>query len=757
MRASIHHWASLAAAALAACSPSQPPAPVDTEPAIEIPANVAEAAFLEQYAATYRFRLGRPTGIRVTPTGDAVLFLRSGPRSFVNDLWSFDPSTGEEKVLLTADAILQGAQEQLSAEELARRERMRMASRGIASFSLSKDGAKILVPLSERLFVIERSSGAIVELPDDGGFPSDPRFSPDGQKVAVVRDGDLWIIDIQSKTQRRLTTKASPTITNGLAEFVAQEEMDRYAGYWWSPGSNLVAFEEADTHGVETSYIADPMRPQAEPQSWPYPRPGEKNVDVRLGIVRASGGATTWVKWDRERYPYLATVNWTAGAPLTLLVQNRLQNEAVLLQVEVSTGETRVLLEERDAAWLNLDQDVPRWLPDGSGFLWTTERRGQWQLELRSRSGKLQRVLTEPGLGLQRLVDVDENSRTAVVIASANPTERHLHRLSLDPPKSGDLVAPIPLTTDPGEHDATFAGDHSVYVHTLSSLAGEQRFTVRRADGSPIGELRSVAETPAFLPNLELVQLANEQAMRAAVIRPRNFDPKLRYPVVAYVYAGPHAQVVTSARERWHLQQWIADHGFVVVSLDGRGTPGRGRAWERAIHGDLIGVPLADQVAGLEALGARFPELDMERVGVYGWSFGGYFSSMAVMRRPDVFKVGVAGAPVADWRDYDTHYTERYLGLPASSPQAYEQSSVLTYAKDLSRPLLVIHGTADDNVYFTHALKISDALFRAGKDHDFLPLAGFTHMVPDPLVTTRLYTRITSYFETHLGRPAPRR
>ncbi|AKU92204.1 S9 family peptidase [Vulgatibacter incomptus] len=747
--------ACLTAASLAACSSSDRSREprTDAEPAVLAPPKLADPAFLEQYAETFRFRLGRPSKIALTPKGDAVLFLRSSPRSFVNDLWSFDPATGEERRLLTAEEILQGGAERLSAEELARRERMRQAARGIASFQLSKDGERILVPLSERLFVIERRTGKVKELPAEGGSPSDPRFSPDGQKVAVVRDGDLWVIEVESGNQRRLTTRSSPTVTNGLAEFVAQEEMDRFEGYWWSPGGKLIAFEEADTQGVENAYIADPTKPQAEPQSWPYPRPGKQNVSVRLGIAPVTGGKPVWVSWDRDRYPYLAKVTWQEEAPLSLLVQNRAQTESVLLAVQASTGETRTLLTEKDSAWVNLDQDVPRWLPDGEGFLWTTERNGAWQLELHDRDGGLVRALTAPDLGYRRLLAVDGKRKTAIVAASPNATERQLYQVSLGASESGAPSEPKALTTDPGEHDATFAADHSLYVHTLSSLAGEQRFTVRRGDGHPFGELRSVAEAPAFLPNLELVELASEHAMRAALVRPRNFDPKLRYPVIVYVYAGPHAQVVTAAREKWLLQQWIADHGFVVVSVDGRGTPARGRAWERAIHGNLIDVPLADQVAGLKALGARFPELDMERVGIYGWSFGGYFSSMAAMQRPDVYKAAVAGAPVADWLDYDTHYTERYLGLPQANPEGYRKSSVLSYASELSRPFLLIHGTADDNVYFAHALKMSDALFRAGKRHDFLPLAGFTHMVPDPLVTTRLYTRITSFFEEHLGAP----
>lgn len=736
----------LPALLLGALSPS---ASLAEKPAAAAPASIAQPDFLRQFAETFRFRQGRPTAIQVTPKGDAVLFLRAPARSFVQDLWSFDPATGEEKVLLTAEKILAGGQEKLTAEELARRERMRMAARGIASYSLSPDGERILVPLSGRLFVIERKSGAVKELPSDGGYPVDPRFSPDGKSVGLVRDGDLFVIDVATRKQRRLTRRENDHVTNGLAEFVAQEEMDRMEGYWFSADARFVAYEKADTSEVETSFIADPMKPQQEAEGWPYPRPGKKNAVVSLHVAPTAGGKAIEVKWDRQKYPYLATVKWAKDAPLTILVQNRTQNEEALLAVD-ARGATRELLVERDDAWVNLDQEMPRWLAGGKGFLWTTERNGSWQLEQRDASGKLVRAITEPGLGYQGLAHLDEKAGFAVVAASADPTQRQLVRVPL---AGGKMEA---LTNEPALHDATYADEADVAVRTVSDRKGNARYEVVRADGSKAGELRSMAEKPGFEPNLELARLGGERDFAAAILRPRNFDPKFKYPVVVYVYAGPHAQTVVSAGDRYWLQQWIADHGFVVVSVDGRGTPNRGRAWERSIHGNLIDVPLEDQVAGLKALGAKYPEMDLDRAGIFGWSFGGYFSAMAVMRRPDVYKVGVAGAPVADWLDYDTHYTERYLGLPEANAAGYEKSSVLTYAKDLQRPLLIVHGTADDNVYFSHALKMSDALFRAGKEHDFLPLAGFTHMVPDPLVTTRLYTRITDYLAASLGTPVAR-
>ncbi len=706
---------------------------------------LADEAFLEQYAATYRFGAGRPRAISLTPGGGAVLFLRSGPRSVRQDLYEFDVATGRERVLVTAEQVLGGGEEHLTPEELARRERMRMTSRGIASYALSEDGTKILVPLSGRLFVVDRATAKVRELPSDAGYPIDPRFSRDAAKVACVRNGDVYVIDAGSGEERRLTTDAVDGVTNGLAEFVAQEEMSRFQGYWWSPDGEMIAYEQADTGGLETFHIADPVNPDREPQTWPYPRPGKANAAVKLGIVPAGGGATTWVQWDREAYPYLATVTWEENSPLTILVQNREQTDEELLAVDPATGSATVLLHEHDDAWINLDQSSPRWFEDGSGFLWTTERNGDWQVELRARDGSLVRAVTPVDLGMQGLAGLDEKRGLVYVAASGDPTQTHIWRVPLDPARG----RPERLTSEPGVHGIVLAKEFGASVVSSSTLGGDLTWSVRRADMSEAGRLSSVAEAPPFMPRPELVTVGERQ-LRAAIVRPRNFDASRRYPVMVSVYGGPGSQTVRATAYGYLLQQWYADHGFVVVSIDGRGTPGRGRDWERVTKDNFIDLPLEDQTDGVAALGRRYREMDLSRVGIQGWSFGGYFSAMAAMRRPDVFHLGVAGAPVADFADYDTHYTERYLGLPERNPEGYKACNVLTYCDRLTRPLLIIHGTADDNVYFMHSLKMTEALFRAGKDFEFLPLAGFTHMVPEPVVTKRLYSRLAGFFVEHL-------
>ncbi len=707
---------------------------------------IRQPEFLEQYAVTNRFSSGRPAGIEITHAGDAVLFLRSGPRSFERNLYEFNVATGTERVLATAGKILGGAKENLTTAEKARRERMRLTARGITSFEISRDGRTLLVPLSGKLYLVDRATGAVRELPSNAGSPIDPRFSPDGTIVACVRDNEIFVVDTKNGTERQLTHGATATITHGLAEFVAQEEMARMHGFWWSPDSRWIVYEEANTAGVEELSIADPSHPERPPQLWRYPRAGKNNAQVRLGVVPATGGETRWLDWDRSEFPYLARVIWQKNSPLVILVQNREQTLEVLYEVDPQTGNKKELLRESDPAWVNLDGEMPHWRRDGKSFLWSSERTGHWQLELHHRDGSLARVLTTPELNYRHLMGVDDAENVAFVAGGQEPTQTQIFRVSLE-----KVAPPVQVTNEPGVASQIVSEESGVTVRSTQSLSKELQQTVLRRDGHAVGELKSVAEKPAFEPSVELTTVGDEPQLHAAVVRPADYQPGKRYPVIVSVYAGPGPQMVLASRSRYLLDGWLANQGFIVVSVDGRGTPARGREWERAIKGNFIGPTLADQVRGLQGLGQKYPEMDLTRVGIFGWSFGGYFTAMAVMQRPDVFHAGVSGAPVTDWHDYDTHYTERYLGLPQKDPHAYQVSSVLESAHELRRPFLLIHGTADDNVFFVHSMKLTDALFRAGREFNFLPLAGKTHVVADPPTVRELYTRIGTYFLEQLG------
>ncbi len=709
-----------------------------------------DEAFIRQFAATYGFRLGTPQEITIAPDGD-VLFTRTGPRSFVGDLYERDANSGEVRQILDAETLLGGGEEQLSAEEKARRERLRKATRGIGGFELSRDGGRLLVPLSDRLFLVERGSGKVAALDTGAGFPFDPHLSPAADRVAFVVDGDLWVVDAQAgATPRRLTTRpvppgpGGPTVEHAVAEFVAQEEMDRTRGYWWSPDGTRIAYQRNDVSKVDTLYVADPAHPDRAPTPFRYPRAGTANAEVTLGVIPAAGGETTWIEWDHARWPYLTRVHWPERGPLTLVVMNRAQTELAILAADDATGKTRTLLTERDSAWLDLpDAELPRWLADGSGFLWASERHDHWQLELRKADGSFDRELLRAGFGYQRYAGFDDAARVAWVVASFDPTQSQVWRV----PLRGE---PRQVTREDGLHSVKVARRGGWAVTTSTPSDGSRRDEVRRPDGTVAGALPAVAEQPPWLPSVEwTVAKADGRDFHAAIVRPRAFEKGRRYPVLVHVYAGPTSQMVRRSPRSYLLDQWYADAGFVVVAIDGRGTPNRGRDWERVVHKDLISVALRDQVDVLRALGARYAELDLDRVGIYGWSFGGYASAMAVLLHPDVFHAAVAGAPVTDWALYDTFYTERYMQTPQENPEGYKNSSAIAHAAELTRPLLVIHGTTDDNVHFANSLGLVQALFRAGKDVELLPVSA-THMTPDPEVALALHRKQLAFFRQHL-------
>jgi dipeptidyl-peptidase-4 len=706
----------------------------------------ANLKYFRDLAETRSYSLGRPVSPRLTPDGRTVIYLRGGPRDPVLRLYEFPMPNGPERELLTPAQLLGNAEEKLTAEEKARRERARVTLKGFTRFDLSKDGTRLLATLSGQLYVVNRADLKVTALPGKNWI--DPRFSPDGTAVAAVSAGELHVIELGTATSRALTTGAAATLSHATAEFVAQEEMDRNEGYWWSPDSQSLVYQETDESMVEVRHISDPLHPETAPVDFFYPRAGSSNAVVRLGIIARTGGATRWVNWDAARFPYLTRVVWREpGDPLCLTVMDRAQQTSLLLRADPATGSTIELLRETDPAWINLDDSavLPRWLPGGKEFLWTTESRGAWQVELRAGDGKFLRALTPLDFIYKGLVKLDATNGLIYVSGGSDPRESHVWRF----PLTGSVG--VALTTAPGQHSASFSENASAFVHTYSLRDGRVGAEVLGAAGERLANLPSVAEQPPALLNVELTQTTGTPSFYAALVRPRTFKARKKYPVILSVYAGPHATVVHSTARAYLTDQWMADQGYIIVSLDGRGTPFRGRDWERVIRGNLIDVALEDQIAGLRALGRKYPELDLKRVGVTGWSFGGYFSAMATLRRPDVFRCGVAGAPVVTWENYDTFYTERYLGLPQSDPEAYRVSSVLTYANQLSRPLFLIHGLTDDNVYAQHTLQLADALFVAGKYYEFMPLLG-THLAgsSDPIVRLRLQMRVTEFFNREL-------
>jgi dipeptidyl-peptidase-4 len=706
--------------------------------------------FLARYAATRAFSAGRPARAALTSGAEAAVFLRSGPRSAEQALYVTDLASGETRQLASAASLLAGGPGALTAAEQAQLERQRVYARGITAFDLSRDGARLLVTVGGRLFLLERATGKVTPLAPSGR-PLDARFSPDGRSLSYVVEGDLRVMDLATGTERRLTEGATETLSHGLAEFAAQEELGRQEGHWWSPDSRLLAYQETDESAVERFTIHDPLHPEKPADTFRYPRAGRENARVRVGVVPAAGGATTWLDWDRARWPYLAAVAWDQGGPLSLVVLDRRQRSQALLAADPATGGTRLLVEERDEAWVNHLEGFPLWREDGKGFFWRTERNGGPEIELRRPDGGRVATWVAPAHGLATLVGFDHSRRWLWFTGGADPAEARLFvvRNGRAPVEVGPAAGPVWTRAD-------LARRGGALVVTRATFEAVGDVEVWRPDGTRLATLPSVAEAPPFGLNAELRWAGPSPGLRALVVRPRGASPGARLPVLVDVYGGPHAQVARVGPDP--LTQWIADQGWVVVQVDGRGTPRRGRAFERAIQGDLVGPALEDQVAALRALGAELPELDLDRVGIFGWSFGGTMAAAAVLRHPELFKAAVAGAPVAEWRDYDTAYTERYLGLPAEDPAAYDRSSLLADAPRLTRPLLLVHGTADDNVYFFHSLKLGDALLRSGRPYDLLVLPGLTHLAlrtAEPAVVERIWERMLGYLAAAVATPGP--
>lgn len=709
-----------------------------------LPAAAAEDCFAP-LARTRGYSLGLPQRAVPTADGRTVVFLRSGPADTRLRLYAFDVASRTERELLKP-----AGEETLSVAEKARRERARMTLSGITWFELAKDGRSLLAAQADKLMRVALPDGTAAPVPGAGWIG--PRLSPDGRFVAAVRDNDLHVIDLATGQDRRLTQGGSETLSHGVAEFIAAEELDREDGTWWSPDGRSLVEEEADTSGVEKHFITDPAQPEAAPVEFRYPRAGTANAVTRLFILPRDGGGKTEIVWDHAALPYIARVIWPEHGRLSLVLLNRAETVEQVLAVDPATGRTTKLLEETDPAWINLSPQLvrnappqaalPHWLADGSGFLWASERGGQWQLELRHADGTLDRAVTPANFPFLALDDVDEAAGRVVVTANTDPLGAGVFRLDL---RGG---APQPLAAAPGLHAARFGEGHAVFADTIAGADGSAGTTLRDAEGRALAELRSEAATPPAIPKVEFTE-AGKLRFDALVVRPRDFSPGTKYPVILSVYAGPTVKVVARAPREYLEDQCLADHGFIVVSLDGRGTPGRGRAFERVTRFNLIDIPLQDQIDGLTALGARYPEMDMTRVGVTGWSFGGYFTQMATVRHPEVFRAGVAGAPVVDFADYDTAYTERYLGTPQEHPDAYRVSNMLTYAEQLSRPLLIMHGVTDDNVYFENTIKMTQALMRAGKPYNLLLLPG-THLLPDPVIRARVDEARERFFAEHL-------
>ncbi|MFK0122224.1 prolyl oligopeptidase family serine peptidase [Streptomyces nigra] len=698
-------------------------------------------SFPRRHARTQRFTLGAPRAFTVAPDGSRAVFLRSSSGTDpASSLWVFDTADGGERVAADPRALLGGASEKLSAEERARRERTREGGAGVVSYATDAAVELASFALSGRLFAAELRVGTARELPVRGPV-IDPRPSPDGRHIAYVARGALRVVGAEGDGDRALAEPEAEGVAYGLAEFIAAEEMGRHRGFWWSPESDRLLVARADDGAVKRWWISDPAHPERAPRQVAYPAAGTPNAEVRLFVVGLDG-ARVEVSWDRVRYPYLARVHWSAaGAPL-LLVQARDQRSQLFLAVDPATGTTRMVHADEDPQWLELFPGVPCWSPSGH-LVRIADEGGARVLAVG------ERPLTGPQLHVRAVLDVSDDDVLVSASAGASASESeigevHVYRVN--------ELGVERVSQEPGVHTAVRAGGVTVLVSHTPEWAGARVQVLR--DGKPIGLVRSYAEDPGVTPRLTLTE-GGARRIPCAVLMPRDYAGDTPLPVLLDPYGGPHGQRVVAAHNPHLTSQWFADQGFAVIVADGRGTPGRSPAWEKAVKDDIAAVVVQDQVDALESLAERFP-LDLGRVAIRGWSFGGYLAGLAVLRRPDVFHAAVVGAPVTDLRLYDTHYQERYVGHPDEQPEAYRRNSLiddagLVDAAEPHRPMMIVHGLVDDNVVVAHSLRLSSALLAAGRPHEVLPLSGVTHMTPQEEVAENLLLLQLDFLKRSLG------
>ena len=688
-------------------------------------------SFPRQHARTRRFTLGAPREFRIAPDGSRIAFLRSmGGDDPVNRLWVHDIETGKERVvadpteLLAADASVD-----LPPEELARRERAREAGEGIVSFATDPDVTGAVFALAGRLFTTSLEDGDTAGLPTASGV-FDPRPDPTGQRVAYVAGGSLRVTSLD-EGDVLIAGSDDAHIAYGAAEFIAAEEMQRHRGYWWSPDGAALLTTRVDTSGVDVWHIAAPIEPAAAPRKIAYPAAGTPNADVRLEI-RPLDGPPVDIAWNTAgEFEYLADASWAPRDEPTLVVQTRDQRTTAVLVADPSTGSCREVYRWTDQHWTEIVPGAPAWV--GARLL-TIEDVGEAR-----RLVVDGRPVTDDDLQIRRLVHASDDG--VLVVGSVDPTQSHLFHVGFD-------GATTPLTSEPGVHSAVHFGGSVVVVTSASLDHDGTRCRIIR-DGDEVGQIATLAERPLLELSVSLHRTTPSR-LATAVVLPHGADRDTPLPVLLDPYGGPHAQRVQQARAQFGVSQWFADQGYAVLVTDGRGTPGRGPAFERAVWGDLAQPVLDDQLAALDAVAGEYPGLDLERVGIRGWSFGGYLAALAVLRRPDRFHAGIAGAPVTDWRLYDTHYTERYLGQPSTHEHHYTRTDLTADAARLERPLLLIHGLADDNVVAAHTLQLSRALLEAGRPHQVLPLSGITHMTPQEVVAENLLHLQRSFLDEHL-------
>ncbi|PKL95960.1 MAG: S9 family peptidase [Gammaproteobacteria bacterium HGW-Gammaproteobacteria-8] len=737
---------------------------------------------------------------RLSSAGDRVSFLR-GRDDDANtlDLWQYRVDTGQTGVLLSADALMSDPIE-LSDEEKARRERARIADLGgIVEYRWAGDGRHLLLPLGGDVWLVQLQAAGETAAADVGADPDvdlppptdadeaaehleetrdetlsvrqltsgeafdlDPKISPDGAHVAFIRDRNLWLVPAEGGEARALTTSGSDTISSGTAEFIAQEEMGRDTGYWWSPDSRRIAFLEVDEDPIAPSLRYEVRGNAIEMIEQRYPYAGTPNVTYRLGVVEIDSGETRWIPLGEEPDIYIPRVAWAPDSNTVVFQrQSRDQQTLELIAYDLTESRQRALLTETSETWINLHDDL-HFLEQMDAFIWSSERSGYRHLYLIGLDGEILRPLTAGDWPVAALAGVDEDLGLVYFTAGVEtPTERQLYRQSLVT-ATPEAVQKVSRRT--GWHQVSFDGAGRNYLDLYSSTEQPPQLSLHSADGERIAWLveNRVDQDHPYAPfrpghrptEFGTITAADGQPLHYRLVPPADFDASRRYPVFVHVYGGPTSRMVLNQWGRRHLiDQYMARQGYLVFSIDNRGIEGQGVTFQAPAYLNLGRVEVKDQITGIEYL-KTLDFVDPERIGVFGWSYGGYMSLMLPMQHPGVFAAAVAVAPVTDWALYDTHYTERYLGMPRDETgeptEAYRLGDVLSYAERLADPLLLIHGMADDNVLFTHSTMLMQALQQASIDFELMTYPGEKHAIAGDGQRLHVYRQIDRFLRRQL-------
>jgi len=699
--------------------------------------------------------------LKVSPDGERVTFLRGrDDNQFQQDLWEYNMKDKTTRRLVDSKKLVPN--EELSLEEKARRERARTASlSGIISYSWSPDGKQLLVPIAGDLYLVDVAKPDAARKVASGNV-LDPKISPKGRYVSFVRNQNLVVIDLKTGAERQLTTDGKGTVHNGEAEFIAQEEMDQTTGYYWAPDDSAIAYKRYDEAPVPVARRFEIFADRTEVIDQHYPAAGDPNVLVDLFIVSPDTGVSRKIDLGTDKDIYLVRADWSAdGKTLAYQRQTRDQKRLDLVAVDAASLAQRTLLTETSPTWVSIHNDL-RFLKNRPAFIWASERSGRNHLYLYDLNGKLINPISSGEWGVDNVLAVDEKAGKVYVSSNRDAViDKQTYALALNGSTAGK---PARITKGDGWHEAAFAGNGKIFVDTYSNPTTPPQVSIRRADGAMVewlqhNELNANHPFAKYLPDLlptefGTIKAHDGQTLHYSMIKPDNFDATKKYPVFLFTYGGPHSQRVTRT---WgnYFDQYMAQQGFVVFRLDNRGSSRRERQFTDVIYNNLGKNEVEDQVTGIDWL-AQQSFVDPKRVGVFGWSYGGFMTLRLLAAASDKIAMGVSVAPVTDWSLYDTHYTEQFVGAtPKSDPDAYARSGVFAHLDGLKSPLLLIHGMADDNVLFTNSTRLIDELVKRNVQFDLMTYPGAKHGISGRTSQRHVYGLIEAFFKKNLGGTAP--